>query len=110
MTGGAGEGALSVSFTQSGGFAGLVRGCTLDAATLDPAARAELGRLVDACGSDSFAAGAAESRDRKRYAIEIRRGDERITIECDDATFPDRARPLAAFLAGRAGPITPRSP
>lgn len=101
--------AVRVAFTQSGGFAGLVRGCTLDAAALEPAERDEFERLVAESGLDaSVEATAPGSRDRRQYAIEIERGATRVRVVCDDATLPAPARPLVAFLVARARPITPR--
>ena len=39
---------LRIRYVQSGGFAGLTRGCTLDAAALAPAGAAVLKRWVQA--------------------------------------------------------------
>lgn len=104
-----GETPLRVVFTQSGGFAGIVRGCTLDGAGMEPAEREELARLVAESGLDApLEALSAASRDRKQYALEITRGDALVNVVCDDASLPGAARPLVAFLAARARPITPR--
>jgi len=94
---------LKVAFEQSGGFAGLVKGCRLDADELPPDAGAELRRLVATSGLDvSMEATSRGARDRRRIAITIERGGERVEIVCDDGSTPEGARSLVAFLAARA--------
>ena len=99
---------LKVTFEQSGGFAGLLKGCVLDADALPADAGAELRRLVAASGLDvsreDLSCGA---RDRRQIAITIDRGGERVEIVCDDGCTPEGARPLVAFLAARAKPVRP---
>ncbi len=99
---------LKVAFVQSGGFAGLVKGCSLDADELGPDAGAELRRLVASSGLDvsteAFSRGAC---DRRQIAITIERGGKRVEIVCDDGSTPEGARPLVAFLAARARPQRP---
>ena len=98
-----------VVFTQSGGFAGLVKGCTLDAAAMAAPQRAEFERLVDGSGlSASCETRSPAARDRKQYSIAVTRGGETVTVVCDDATLPPKARDLLAYLAARALPVTPR--
>ena len=98
-----------VEFTQSGGFAGLVKGCTLDAAAMEAETRAEFERLVAGSGLEaSCEALSPSARDRKRYSIAITRSGTTVTVVCDDATLPPEARDLLAYLAARARPVTPR--
>ena len=99
---------LRVSFEQSGGFAGLVKGCVLDAGTLPADVAAELRSLVASSGLD--ASSEVHSRgacDRRQYAITIDRGGKCVEIVCDDGCTPETARPLVAFLAARARPQRP---
>jgi hypothetical protein len=99
---------LRVSFEQSGGFAGLVKGCILDAEGLAPDAGAELRRLVAASGLEtSIRSVSPGTCDRRQYAILIERGGERVELVCDDGSTPEGARPLVAFLAARARPQRP---
>ena len=99
---------LKVTFEQSGGFAGLIKGCVLDADELPPDVAAELRRLVAASGLDvSREDLSRDARDRRQLAITIDRGGERVTIVCDDGCTPEGARPLVAFLAARAKPVRP---
>lgn len=99
---------LKVAFEQSGGFAGLVKGCVLDADELPPDVAAELRRLVASSGLDaSRETRSRGARDRRQIAITIDRDDERVEIVCDDGSTPVAARPLVAFLAARARPQRP---
>lgn len=104
-----GSGGPRVAFTQSGGFAGIVKGCTLDAAALGAAEREEFERLVAEAGLERSAETLSPSaRDRKRYSIVIERAGNSVTVVCDDATLPPEARDLLAYLVARARPVTPR--
>ena len=99
---------LKVTFEQSGGFAGLVKGCVLDADALPADESAELRRLVAASGLDVSREDLSRgARDRRQIAITIDRGGERVAIVCDDGCTPEGARPLVAFLAARAKPVRP---
>ncbi len=99
---------LKVTFEQSGGFAGLVKGCVLDADALPADESAELRRLVAASGLETSSKVTSRgARDRRQLAITIDRGGERVAIVCDDGCTPEGARPLVAFLAARAKPVRP---
>ena len=99
---------LRVSFEQSGGFAGLLKGCVLDADELPADESAELRRLVASSGLETSSEGTSRgTRDRRQLAITIDRGGERVEIVCDDGCTPEEARPLVAFLAARAKPVRP---
>ena len=97
---------LRVSFEQSGGFAGLVKGCVLDANELPADESAELRRLVAASGLETSSEVTSRgTRDRRQLAITIDRGGEKVLVVCDDGCTPKGARPLVAFLAARAKPV-----
>lgn len=96
---------MRITFMQSGGFAGRITGCRLDAATLDAAERAELEGLVEACGvSDSFQRFTPAGRDLRQFDLAIERGAAILRMSCDERCLPASARPLVAFLAARATP------
>ena len=99
---------MEITFVQSGGFAGLIRGVRIDPATLPAAEREELERLVAACGvagsCEQFAEG---GRDRRRYDLAIDHDGRIDRLSCDDGCVPEAARPLVAFLAARATPQGP---
>ncbi|MCE2725783.1 MAG: DUF1353 domain-containing protein [Planctomycetaceae bacterium] len=99
---------MQITFTQSGGFVGAVRGCRIDAATLPADERRRLEELVAGSGLDASLELFSETgRDRRQYEIRIDRGGAAVRVCCDDACLPEPARPLVRFLAERA---TPRPP
>jgi hypothetical protein len=96
---------MRITFLESGGFTGRLRGVRIDAGTLAASERAELERLVDGCGLDRSCECFAEpARDRKQYDLAIDRLGRVVRLSCDDASVPEPARPLVAFLAARATP------
>ena len=93
---------------QSGGFAGVVRGCRIDTATLSGAARGEVEALVAASGlTESFTRFSAAARDRRQYDLAIERAACLVRVSCDDASAPEPARPLIGYLATQAVPQPP---
>lgn len=96
---------MRITFTQSGGFVGAVRGCRIDAATLPVDERRQLEALVAGSGLDaSFERLSDTGRDRRQDEIRIDRGGAAVRVCCDDACLPEPARPLERFLAERATP------
>jgi len=99
---------MKITFLQSGGFAGMLKGCTIDAADLAPGERQELESLVAASGlSESFERFSSTGRDLRQYEIVIEHHETVQRIVCDDRSVPEAARPLLAFLAARARPQPP---
>ena len=102
---------MRITFTQSGGFAGLVKTARLDAGGLAAGERARLEDLVRASGlTDSWERFSDEARDLEQYEIVIDRETGRGRVCCDDRCLPAAARPLVAFLAGQARPGPPPAP
>jgi hypothetical protein len=99
---------MKITFVQSGGFAGVIKGCTIDATDLSPDDRQELDSLVAASGltesSESFS---SAGRDLRQYEIVIERDARVQRIVCDDHSVPEATRPLVAFLSARARPQPP---
>ncbi|MFM7107518.1 MAG: protealysin inhibitor emfourin [Planctomycetaceae bacterium] len=99
---------MRITFTQSGGFAGLLKHCSLDAGSLAADERREIESLVRASGlTESWERFAAAARDLKHYEIEIDRDGGSVRVCCDDRCLPVAARPLVAFLAARSTPGPP---
>ena len=99
---------MQITFLQSGGFAGAMRGVRIDPAALPASEREELERLVTACGLDGSCERFAETgRDRLQYDLAIDRDGRIDRLSCDDGCLPEAARPLVAFLAARATPQGP---
>jgi hypothetical protein len=96
---------MKITFLQSGGFAGMLKGCTIDAADLAPGERLELESLVVASGlSESLERFSSTGRDLRQYEIVIERDARVQRIVCDDRSVPEAVRPLVAFLSARARP------
>ena len=99
---------LRVSYTESGGFAGLVRSCRLEAAALAAEERALLEQLVAAAGlTASCECLSEQSRDSRTYEIVIEWETIQIHTVFDEPSLPAVVRPLVGFLRERAGPGMP---
>ena len=99
---------MRITFVQSGGFVGGIKGCRIDTAALEPAERAEVEALVAKSGiTASFAERSAAARDLRLYRIAIERDADVLRVECDDRCVPEAARPLVGFLAAKATPQRP---
>lgn len=101
---------MRLTFTQSGGFVGVVKACTVDTATLAAAERREVEALVAASGLVTpVELLSAAGRDRRQYDVTIDSGSGPLRVVYDDASLPPSARPLVSFLAARARPVPPAS-
>ncbi len=99
---------MRVTFVQSGGFVGAIKGCVIDAADLAPAERQELESLVAATGlTESLEQFSSAGRDLRQYDIEIEHDAGVLRLCCDERSVPETARPLVAFLSTRARPQPP---
>jgi hypothetical protein len=99
------EVAVRVTFVQSGGVAGVPRGCELDSSVLPAGEARELESLVMESGL--VASGVHRSpaaRDLRLYEIRVQDGAENVSVTYDDQTLPERARPLVSFLRRNARP------
>jgi hypothetical protein len=96
---------MLVKFRQTGGFAGLSRGCDLDSAALSPSDAAELERLVRAAGLDKLKSARGPGADRQQYEIEVHDGARRVAATFDDSALTDPVAALVAFLKARAKPM-----
>lgn len=92
---------MLISFTQSGGFAGLLKRCRVDTAALEPGERARVESLVVASGWTASWERFSEGRDRFHYEIAIER-ETTVHVACDDSCVPPEARPLVAYLKQHA--------
>ena len=98
---------MKITFMQSGGFAGIIKGCSFDAADLAPDERQEVESLVTASGlTESFERYSETGRDLRRYDISIERDTVVQRICCDERSLPEAVRPLVGFLLVRARPGT----
>jgi hypothetical protein len=99
---------MKVRFAESGGFAGLVKACDLDAGGLPEEEARELARLAAASGiSSSGEFFSTSGRDLRQYEITIEAGGRTVAALFDDETLPPAARPLVGFLRRYARPAPP---
>ena len=96
---------MRVTFLQSGGVVGAVRGCELDSSSLPPDDARELEALVLSSGitvSGEYLS--PEGRDLRLYEIRVENGTDIVAVTFDDGTLPEQARPLVSFLRRNAKP------
>jgi len=93
-----------IRFRQSGGFAGLVRGCDVEFNELDVAFRTALERHA---GSGPTPVAPSKARDQIVYEIEMETDAGVRRLEFDEATVPNDLAPLVQALAGRSKPMQP---
>ena len=99
---------MQVTFRESGGASGFVRGVDMDTARLDPVMAGRLEKLVQTSGIEGEIERFSETaRDLRQYEIVIRKEGRVVSLVCDDATLPKSARPLIRFLIERSEPVTP---
>jgi hypothetical protein len=102
---------MKVRYRETGGFAGLSRAVEIDTAALPEAEARGLAALVErAALTESRRAGPPEARDLIGYEIVIESEESRTVIRFDDATVPEPAEELLAYLQRRARPIPPKRP
>ena len=94
--------AMLITFMQSGGFAGLVKGCRIDTVALEREERAAVEGLVEAAGWTESWQRFSDGRDRWQFEITIDRDAVCVHVVCDDSCLPPVARPLVAFLQDHA--------
>ena len=99
---------MRITFVQSGGFVGAIKGCRIDTAALEPGERAQVESLVTTSGiTASFTRRSEAVRDARQYQIAIEREAAVVRMTCDDRCVPEEARPLVGFLAAKAVPQRP---
>jgi len=107
---------MKVQFLQSGGFAGLIRHCTLDTRTMSADEAAALKRLVKeanlsapkAARSATREAVSRSARDLEEYQISVDDGGKGLTVVHDQSTLPTEAKALIGYLKKCAKPGQPK--
>jgi len=94
---------VKIRFRQTGGFAGLARGCDLDAAALPRADADELARLLATAKLEAVKPARA---DRQQYDLVLEReGKPAVEVRFDDGALTDDLAALVAFLRKRSKPV-----
>jgi hypothetical protein len=97
---------LKIRYVQSGGFAGLIRGCVIDAASLAPKAAAVMKRLVGAAPLTKLQTARTRGvADLLLHELEVETDAGTLRLSFDDLTLPKALKPLVAFLARRSKPL-----
>ncbi len=100
---------MKVHFAQSGGFAGLIRQCTLDTATMTPDEGRRIEQLVQQSGLPTAAEELSrDDRDLEQYEIKIDDGRRSISVVYDSSTLPQAVKQLVGYLKKCARPASPR--
>ena len=97
---------MKVRFLQSGGFAGLIRGCEVSTADLPNREQKELERLCAAAGLERIGPSRAKGADRQQYEITVEQDDgSLVEVRLDDSALTDEVAPLIAYLRVRSKPV-----
>ena len=97
---------MKVKFGQSGGYAGLRRGCELDTDSLPADEAATLQSLVEQSGILQAKSGRTPTaRDLFNYDITIETSQGSHHVSFDDMTMPESVDPLLEYLQDRAKPV-----
>ncbi len=95
---------MRVTFRESGGFAGLVRGCDLDTEKMPPGEAVKLRALVEKCDLNQGGVLAESARDALVYEVTVESGGTRRKLLFDDLSIPPSAGPLVEYLVERSTP------
>lgn len=99
---------MRIVCTISGGFAGLVKECRIETASLEPPERRRVESLVEESGLvESFERFSESARDEKQFDVTINRDQLVVHVIFDESSVPKPAKPLMAYLASRASPARP---
>ena len=94
---------MRINFRCSGGFGNLRLACDVDTDKLAEASADELSELIESAGffeltQADFSETPYGAADLVYYYVTITDDDKRKSVGCNDATTPDRLRPLLTHL------------
>jgi hypothetical protein len=95
---------MKLRFDQSGGYAGLLKGCEIDTTDLPPEKAKELEELVKASNLSTGEFLSKSSRDLHQYEITINDGGTKTSVVFDDESIPQSAQGLISYLKKCAKP------
>ncbi|MEW6349295.1 MAG: protealysin inhibitor emfourin [Thermodesulfobacteriota bacterium] len=100
---------MKLRFRQSGGFAGLIRGCEIDTDSLPQEEAASLHKLVNKSGIlKGVKQSNPEARDLIGYEVIVETTEGVFQVAFDDLSVPKDAAGLLEFLQGKAQPRAPK--
>ena len=95
---------MKVTFTRTGGVAGMRLAAALDSEALSPQEAKRLRKLIDAASffeqPEAFKS-PAPAVDRFQYSVVVEEGERRKKIDLDESAVPEALRPLLDFLMER---------
>jgi hypothetical protein len=98
---------MRIQYLRSGGFAGLLRGCSIDVATLAPAAAVLVKGLVRVAQRVKVkTAKTPGAADLPVHEVTIETDAGALHLSFDDLALPKALKPLIAFLGRRSKPLT----
>lgn len=90
---------MKVQFDQSGGYAGLIKGCEIDTSVLAAGEANEIEQLVKASAISASGKFLSDSsRDLHQYEVTIEDGASKTSVIFDDESIPQSAKPLIGYL------------
>ncbi|NER24227.1 MAG: hypothetical protein F6J86_12900 [Symploca sp. SIO1B1] len=96
---------MKITFRQSGGFAGLVRGCDLDTDSLNSNEAEQLETLVQQSKiMQTQSSSTPQANDLRSYQFLIEAPVGKYQVSFDDMSLPEDVRPLLKYLQNRAKP------
>jgi hypothetical protein len=95
-----------VSFAQSGGIAGLRKGCEVRFSALDKAAQSAVEGALKKGARPPKSGRAPVARDLVQYRFVFRKGRQKRQFLYDELTLPDPLRPLVDALVKQAKPLS----
>ena len=96
---------MKLRFQQSGGFAGLVRGCEMKMADLPPALSSLVAELQKSGLPKSR--GPSALRDGMMCELWLEGPNQKIKFTLQDGETPEELEPLLEFLRSRSKPQAP---
>lgn len=97
---------MRIRFTQSGGFVGMIRQCSLDTSSMDADEAMTLESLVKNANlpCESGERRSSTGRDLEDYEISIEDRQGRVNVVYDQSTLTPEAKALVAYLKKHAKP------
>jgi hypothetical protein len=99
---------MKVTFRQSGGYAGLIKGCEFNTDLLPTDEATTLQSLVEQSGILQAKGGQTpNARDLLNYRITVETSEGVHSVSFDDLSIPEGAAPLLEYLQSQAKPQSP---
>ncbi len=99
---------MRLKFVQSGGYAGLIKGCEIDTSTLKGSTVSSLHFLINIIRTNKKMNDIrSDIVDQFNYELEIVEGKKIFQITCNEESLPKELEPLITYLKKKSKPINP---